>query len=271
MSGRAALAVPHRAGGSERGRTVAEVLLPGGVPLWVHPEWAERFPWLVQGTTGAGSGEAPFDLGLAGSQPVGPALDRWRALRAAAGMRTVVHARQVHGADLWLHRELGPPGIAVMDGYDGHATALPGLLLAAGVADCVPVSLVSPARRAVALVHAGWRGTAAGIVEGAAALLAREHGVELEDLWLHCGPAICGACYEVGPEVHAGVRPACAPPPGPTPIDLRAAIVERAAAAGLRPAQMTVSGHCTRCGPGAFFSHRAGSRARQMGVLGIRE
>jgi YfiH family protein len=251
-------------------RVVAEVRAGGDVPLWTHPEWAERFPWLAQGTTGAGSAEAPFDLGLAGSQPVGPALDRWRALRALAGAATVVHARQVHAADVWTHRERGAPGIAVMDGYDGHATELPGLLLAVGVADCVPVSLVDPETRSVALVHAGWRGTAGGIVERAMDVLAAEFRARVEDLWLHCGPAICGECYEVGPEVHAGVRPGCAPPDAPTPIDLRAAIAERAAGQGILPERITVSAHCTRCGPGSFFSHRAGTRARQMGVLGIR-
>ena len=252
-------------------RIVTEVVAAGDVPLWVHPEWAERFPWLVQGTTGRGWAEEPFDLGLAGRQQVGPALDRWRALRALAGAHAVVHARQVHRADIWTHRERGAPGVAVMDGFDGHVTALPGLLLAVGVADCVPVSVVDAERRAVALVHAGWRGTAGGIVEGAVSLLVREHGSDPARLWLHCGPAICGRCYEVGPEVHAGVRPACTPPDGPTPINLRGGIVERAAAVGLRPERMTVSAHCTRCGPGEFFSHRGGSSARQMGVLGIRE
>jgi YfiH family protein len=251
-------------------RTVAEVLAPGAVPLWVHPEWAERFLWLVQGTTGAGDAEQPFDLGLAGSQPVGPALDRWRALRDAAQAHAVVHARQVHGADVWTHRERGAPGIAVMDGLDGHVTALPGLLTAVGVADCVPVSIVDAERKAVALVHSGWRGIAGGISEAAVSILAAEHGSRAEDLWLHCGPSICAACYEVGPEVHAGVRPWCTPPEGAENIDLRAAIAERAIAAGLRPERITLSAHCTRCGPGAFFSHRAGSKARQMGVLGIR-
>ncbi len=250
---------------------VEEVRAAGDVPLWVHPAWSERLPWLAQGTTGRGEGDPGFDLGLAGSQPVGAALDRWRALRAALGAHTVVHARQVHGADVWTHRERGAPGVAVMDGFDGHVSALPGLLLAVGVADCVPVSLVDLDRRAVALVHAGWKGAAAGIVEGAATALHAEWGSMAEDLLLHCGPAICGECYEVGPEVHAAVRPACAPPHAPRPIDLRAAIAERALALGLREENVTVSAHCTRCGPGAFFSHRGGDPARQMGVLGVRE
>ena len=251
-------------------RVVAEVPAGGGVPLWTHLEWDERFPWLAQGTTGAGSPDAPFDLGLSGAHPAGVVLDRWRALRAELGAATVVHARQVHAAEVWTHRERGAPGIAVMDGVDGHVTALPGLALTVSVADCVPVSLVDPETRSVALVHAGWRGVAGGIVERAMELLAAEFGARVEDLWLHCGPAICGECYEVGPEVHAGVRPGCAPPDAPTPIDLRAAIAVRAEERGVLPERITVSAHCTRCGPGAFFSHRGGSRARQMGVLGIR-
>jgi YfiH family protein len=157
-----------------------------------------------------------------------------------------------------------------MDGFDGHATSLRGLLLTVGVADCVAVSIVDPARRSVALVHAGWRGTAAGIVERGIGILRDAYGADPTELRLHCGPAVCGRCYEVGPEVHAGVRPGEPPPSGPTCIDLRRAIAERAAAAGVSPGHVTISAHCTRCGPGAFFSHRAGSPARQMGVLGIR-
>jgi copper oxidase (laccase) domain-containing protein len=92
-----------------------------------------------------------------------------------------------------------------------------------------------------------------------------------ERLWLHCGPSICGACYEVGPEVHAAINPHLPVPAENTPIDVRAAIAERALGMGLPAEQVSVSGHCTRCGEPDFFSHRAGSKARQMGVLGIRE
>lgn len=251
-------------------RIVAERLSPGDVPLWVHPEWAERFPWLVQGTTGRGSGEAPFDLGLAGAQPVGAVLDRWRRLLASVDLGAGVHARQVHAADLWIHREVGAPGILVMDGVDGHVTDRPGLLLSVGVADCTPVSLVDPRTRVAALVHAGWRGTAAGIVERGIHRLVESWRCAPEGLWLHCGPAICGACYEVGPEVHAAIHPGRPVPSANTPIDVRAAIVERALGLGVPAEQVSVSGHCTRCGPPDFFSHRGGDRGRQMGVLGIR-
>jgi YfiH family protein len=175
----------------------------------------------------------------------------------------------VHGADLWVHEGGAAPGVLVMDRFDGHVTAHPGLLLSVGVADCVPVSVVDPMGRAVALVHSGWRGTAAGITERAIGRLVKRWSADVGELRLHCGPAICGRCYEVGPEVHAGLYPDRDPPAGPTPIDVRAAIVGRALGLGLRPEHLTVSAHCTRCGPPDFFSHRGGSSARQMGVLGI--
>ncbi|HST59320.1 MAG TPA: hypothetical protein VLK84_11535, partial [Longimicrobium sp.] len=82
-------------------RTVTERPGAGDVPLWVQPEWEERFPWLVQGTTGRGGGEEPFDLGLSGAEPVGRVMDRWRGILASSGIGTAVHARQVHEADIW--------------------------------------------------------------------------------------------------------------------------------------------------------------------------
>jgi len=169
-----------------------------------------------------------------------------------------------------VHRERGAPGIMVMDAFDGHVTDRAGLLLSASVADCVPVFVADPQGRAVAMLHAGWRGTAAGIVErGIQRIVEGWHGAP-ERLWLHCGPAICGECYEVGPEVHAGVDPQRDPPSGNTCINLRASIARRALATGLLAERVTLSAHCTRCGPPDFFSHRAGSPGRQMGVLGVR-
>jgi polyphenol oxidase len=237
--------------------------------VWAHPEWRGRFPWLVQGTTGRGDGDGDFDLGLSGAQPVGAVMERWRALLRWSGCATAAHARQVHGADLHAHQGVPGPGILVMDGVDGHLSDTPSLLLTVSVADCVPVSIVDPEARAVALVHAGWRGTAAGIVERAIARLTADRPGSAARLWLHCGPAICGVCYEVGPEVHAAVNPDGPDVLEPSPIDVRGVIAARAAAAGVPEERVSVSTHCTRCGDGGFFSHRAGSPARQLGVLGI--
>jgi YfiH family protein len=245
-------------------RTVRESASADGPPLHVHPEWAAAFPWLVQGTTGAGPG-GDFDLGLFGREPVGDSLRRWRELREATGLGRAVHSRQVHGAEIAEH-DGGPPGLLVMDGWDGHLTDRAGVLLTVSVADCVPISVVDPAGRRVALLHGGWRGTAAGILgRGVARLVAR--GAAVEDLHIHLGPAICGACYEVGPEVHEALG---LPVPGAnTPVDVRAVQARQAVDAGVAAERITVSEHCTRCGTG-FFSHRGGSPGRQMGVLGIR-
>lgn len=249
---------------------VTEVLSGGRLPLWHHPEWAERFPWLVQGITGNQAGEAPADFGLFGEAPVGKVVARWERLRTATGMTRVVHARQVHGAELLVHGEGEFEGLMLSAGHDGHITGTSGVLLTVSVADCVPVYLVDAGARLIAMVHAGWRGVAAGIVERALERMVGEGG-GVGEMWLHCGPSICGRCYEVGPEVHVGVNPGLTPPARPTPIDLPAAILERAASAGVDMTRASRSTHCTRCGTGNFFSHRGGSAARQLGFLGLRK
>lgn len=239
------------------------------LPFYHHGAWSERFPWLLQGVTGGRNRETATDYGLFGDAPVGEVLARWEQLRAATGAARVMHSRQVHGAELLAHGSEGPPGLFVGNGHDGHITGASGVILTVSVADCVPVYLVDVERRRVGLVHAGWRGVAAGIVERAIDQLVDGVG-EAGTIWLHCGPSICGRCYEVGPEVHAAIHPAQAPPTQPAPIDLGAAIVERAERAGVEAGRISRSAHCTRCGDAGFFSHRGGSTARQIAFLGLR-
>lgn len=243
-------------------RTVREPLGPDpAVPLYSVPEWRERFPWLVHGTTGRG-GDHSFDLGLFGETPVGTALGRWRALRDRLAVPRAVHSRQVHGPVVMEHGD-PTPGLYVTEGRDGHVTGTPGILLTVSLADCVPISLVDPRRRRVALLHGGWRGTAAEIVGRGLDLL----GSDPSDLHAHLGPAICGRCYEVGPEVHQALG--LPVPAHPSPVDVRAVQATELVEAGVAAERITVSGHCTLCGDG-FFSHRGGSTARQLGVLAIR-
>ena len=244
-------------------RTVTESLDQGaGLPLYRHPEWASSFDWLVQATTGEGGGTEPFDLGLFRDASAGEVMARWRMLGEALGMARAVHSHQVHEARVLEHHE-GPPGLAVSHGYDGHSTSRTGVLLTVSVADCVPVFLADADRRRIAVLHGGWRGTAAGILDAGIERL----GGDPADLHVHLGPAICGECYEVGPEVHGALG--LPEPETNTPVDVRAVLAGQAVDAGVPPEQVTVSTHCTRCGDG-FFSHRAGSSARQLGVLGLR-
>jgi YfiH family protein len=202
-------------------------------------------------------------FGLGSTEPVHAVMERWSHLLADCrwlGAPAFACAGQVHGAAIEWH---GPGWQGWLRGRerDGHVTASPGIALAVTVADCTPVFVAHPAGH-VAVLHAGWRGTAAGILErGVAALGAL--GAPADELVMHCGPAICGACYEVGPEVLTAVtgRPATAP----ARLDLRAALAERARAVGVR--DVSVSGWCTRCHHDRFFSHRAGDAGRQLGVI----
>jgi YfiH family protein len=246
---------------------VREERRPGEVPLYHHPGWAERFPWLLQGTTARGEAPPPFDLRLSGALPVHEVLGRWRLLRETLGYPTAVHAYQVHGARVLYHEAGAAAGLVLADDADGHATRAAGVLLTVSVADCIPISLVDPERRAIALLHGGWRGVAAGIVERGLDMLAERSGTRVEMVHMHFGPAICGRCYEVGPEVHEAFG--LARPSAPAPIDLRAIAAERALACGVPAAQVSISTFCTRCTGSPFFSHRAGCGERQVGVLGL--
>lgn len=237
-------------------------------PALVHSGWSRAFPWLVQGTTARGSGDAPFDLGLfSDASPRETAERAWQSLMAATGMPGAAHARQPHGARVAVHRRVAP-GLTLVDDCDGHVTTEPGLLLGVTTADCVPVSVVDPERRAVAMIHAGWRGAAAGVLEEGLRALRDEAGSDAGALHVHLGPAICGACYEVGPEVFAALGEPV--PERPTPIDLRAVLERRAVAAGVAAGRVTVSAHCTRCSDAGLFSHRGGDGERQVGYLGVR-
>ena len=145
---------------------------------------------------------------------------------------------------------------------DGQATALADAPALVFVADCLPVMLVADG--AVAALHGGWRGLAAGIVaEGAAAL--RELGAE-GPLQAALGPSARGCCYEVGEEVHAHFEGYDARV-GERNLDLAKVARAQLEAAGV--AEVHDVGLCTMCGdPELFFSHRrdGGVTGRQAGV-----
>ena len=237
-------------------------------PALVHPGWRERWPWLVQGTTTRGVGEAPFDFGLfSGGGDPRVVEGRWMTLVAELGMRGAVHAPQVHGSEVGVVAT-GPAGLSIVAERDGHTTSRAGILLAVSAADCVPVFIVEPERRAVAAVHAGWRGAAAGVLERALDVMRSGLGTRPGESYVHLGPAICGRCYEVGPEVFEAMGER--PPDRPTPIDLRRLLADRAVRMGVPPSQVTRSSHCTRCTGSALFSHRGGDRGRHVGFIGVR-
>jgi YfiH family protein len=196
-----------------------------------------------------------------GAEPVGDVTARWTRLQddlVSAGPRFAT-AVQVHGSRVVLHAP-GWEGWLRVRGADGHASLERGTGMAVTVADCVPVFVAHPSG-ATALLHSGWRGTVGRIVERGIALLAPAGPAR--ELRVHLGPAICGRCYEVSPDVHAQLTGRAVS--APTTVDLRAIIADDARAAGVR--QVDVSAACTRCDNDSFYSHRAGDAGRQLGVM----
>ncbi|MDA0328207.1 MAG: polyphenol oxidase family protein [Gemmatimonadetes bacterium] len=237
-------------------------------PALVHPGWLDEFPWLVQGTTTRGGAGRPFDLGLfSGGTAEAEVLVNWEELRVATGATCVMHSRQVHGSEVRVHGGTAT-GLSIVGACDGHMTREPGVLLGVTIADCVPVFVVDASQRAVAAVHAGWRGAAEGVLERSIEAMATRFGTDTADVYIHLGPSICGDCYEVGPEVFEALGQST--PDRPTPIDLRAALGQRAVALGVDAERVSVSTHCTRCSDSALFSHRGGDAGRQVGYVGIR-
>ncbi len=206
------------------------------------------------------------DLGMSGTAPVGQLLDRWAAVRAALGdgrpVPRFASAIQVHGTHVVEYGD-GWCGWLRSDAADGHFSHTRGIGFAVTIADCVPVFVAHPAG-AVALLHAGWRGTAAGILTRTLLLFAA-HGLAPTELRIHMGPAICGQCYEVGADVYAKITGQAVP--RPTKIDLRAVLADQAHAGGAR--NITVSRWCTLCDNDRFFSHRAGDSGRQVAAIAV--
>lgn len=205
---------------------------------------------------------------------------------AAGGFDILVGGSQVHGTRLF-HADgvsvpetggrRAPAAIRVA-GYDGFVASRPGILLTVGIADCVPAFLAAPSRGAVALLHAGWRGVAGGIVPLAIAALERELGVAPEEMRAWWGPAIGPCCYPVGHEVVAALEATAAgerrdawlgEEGGGPRVDLRAALTAQAEAAGLPSGAISSSPLCTSCDTRLHSYRRArGGGGRMVALAG---
>ena len=234
----------------------------------VHPIWKERFPWLSQGCTVRSVDTTVYDFGFfSGGSRVDVVEQNWSTLLKITGANSIVHGRQVHGTVIRAHKA-ALPGLKLFSDCDGHVTTMDGILLTVTTADCVPIFLVDINRRAVAVLHAGWRGTAAGILGHGLSVLEGESDSLPGDLMRHLGPSICGKCYEVGLEVSEALGQPTPLQPGF--IDLRRILAQQAAKTGIDTQNISISTHCTRCTQSDLFSHRAGDRGRQVSYIGLR-
>jgi polyphenol oxidase len=240
------------------------------------------------------------ELGADSKWRSSPRSGRRKASRKAGSkLRPLVTLRQVHSDVI---RFVDSPANSQLVG-DGLITSTPGLLLGIQTADCLPIILVDPKRRAVGVFHAGWRGTVKRIVEKGVGQMRLRFGSFPRDLKAAIGPGIHGCCYEVGEEVREQFESqfvyaaklfreveesdpvrekypmlfltARAPGHSVLPkkifLDLVAANRQQLLAVGVPAKNIEASRLCTSCHTNLLFSYRAekGKTGRMMAVVGV--
>jgi YfiH family protein len=193
-------------------------------------------------------------------------------------LERLVTVTQVHGTDLVVidqpNNDFGH--FAKLE-CDGIVTNQSGVMIAVCVADCVPVLLYDPRQRAVAVLHAGWKGTAGNIVARGVDALVSCFGSRPTDLRAAIGPAIGPCCYEVDAPVKAGFAQqpevwnlyATKNDGGSWQLDLAAVNRHQLLAAGLAASQIEEANQCVCCTADSFFSYRRekGETGRQAGFI----
>lgn len=200
------------------------------------------------------------------------------AKQMGVSSESLMTLKQIHSNQVVAISHKGPEIFLWRDQKEGDAlvTNQPGILVGVKTADCVPLLIYDPIQKVVAAVHAGWRGLVAGILESSLNQM-RLFGSAYEDLVVIMGPALCGFCFEVGPQVvktfkhRFGLDFTVRPGKGDrSSIDLREAcrlILEEQHLSGNR---IEFLPYCTACQPERFFSYRKGDQTgRQLSFIGL--
>ena len=263
-----------------------------------------KLPWLIHGfSTKPGGvsnqdGQKVLNLGFTEWDTKENVLENRRRFQSALGASNLklISLKQIH-SDV-IHFFDSSPTESCRG--DASVTNRPGLLLGVQTADCVPILLVDPKKRAIAAVHAGWRGTLARIVTKAIGQMQMHFNSKPADLLAAVGPSIGGCCYEVGTEVATQFLsqfaeapdwfdefrtgdepnpiqwlnmkpPGHQPPPKNVLLDLRKANRAQLLGAGLLAANIFFSDLCTGCRRDLLFSYRKDGThsGRLMSVIGI--
>src|SRR5690349_7552908 len=264
-----------------------------------------KLPWLIHGfSTKPGgvsdqNGERVLNLGFTEWDTKDNVLENRRRFQSVLGATDLqlVSLKQIHSDVIHLFDSV--PAEACRG--DASVTNRPGLLLGVQTADCVPILLVDAKKRAIASIHAGWRGTLQRIVVKAIGQMQMHFKSKPADLFAAIGPSIGGCCYEVGTEVATQflsqfaeapewfdefrtgdepnpiqwlnmMPPGHQPPPKNVLLDLRKANRAQLLNAGLREQNILLSDLCTACRRDLLFSYRkeAGTTGRLMSVIGLR-
>lgn len=197
----------------------------------------------------------------------------------------LIQPQQVHEANIEVIDERGAEPV-VLPRTDGAITDRKGVLLTTVHADCLPVWFYDKDNHAIGLVHAGWRGTLAGIAPKAVKMMREAYGSVPARIIAHIGPGISKCCFETGPEVIEAFRkewefadlyadPAGgldkgtgqAEDMGKYYIDLKGINMQQLLGAGMLKKNITISSHCTCCEPETFESYRReGGTYMRMGA-----
>jgi hypothetical protein len=296
---------------------------------WVESSPLARFPWLVHAfsTRAGGISRGPcrgLNLGFIESDSRRTVEQNRQAFLQALGVKSFSFAtlKQVHSTQVFqaVARGAGEvdfvpaggdapltTGVALPVG-DALITNQPGILLSVRTADCLPILLVDARLRAIAALHAGWRGALGRLAEKVVGVMRGAFGTKPRELVAAIGPGIHACCYGVGEEVvaafrgrfvnsHGFLKPVAADaesaalaarypniflspfPPGHAPqhpaaahLDLVAVVEDQLRAAGLMPNRIHACEFCTACREDLFFSYRrqGAQTGRMMAVIGMR-
>jgi YfiH family protein len=194
-----------------------------------------------------------------------PWLEHGFGTRLSAGWPTVddlATARQIHSDRVLLVDAPGPQGEG-----DALISNRAGVGLSIRTADCLPILLADPRSRAVAAVHAGWRGVVSEIVSKTIHQMCHRFDSKPEDLIVAIGPGIGPCCFEVGPEVALQFQMT-----GRTKVDLIATACRQLRRNGVGEGHISTIGLCSYCNPELFESYRRDGTAsgRMTAMIAVR-
>lgn len=233
--------------------------------LAAHPNVTHGFT--TRGGGVSDSGYASLNLGAGSGDDPALVAENRRRLSDSAGVATgsLRFARQVHGADTAVLSDVETGAASPIPGVDALATSMPGLMLFTLSADCTVLLLYAPNERAIAAVHAGWKGTVSGVAASAVRTLSESFGSDPSTIIAAVGPAIGPCCYEVDAPVIDAMNAAFGNDAddllkpgreGHSYLDLWEANRLQLVRSGLNEEKVSVARLCTRCHDDLFFSQR---------------
>ena len=185
---------------------------------------------------------------------------------------------QVHSSRVYFLSDLSDRSDS-SDKKEGDAivSRQKGILLAVRTADCVPLLVYDPINKAVAAIHAGWRGLNAGIIENSIKMMQEKFLTDPKNLVVALGPALCPGCFEIGPEVAEAFRKKFGNRITVTSgkkdryfVDLRKGCELALGDNGVMEEHLEFLPYCTACHRDLFYSYRNGDKEeRMMGFIGL--